>query len=52
MGEAPGRDQPASELFPLVAETDADILINRKDESDRKRSFGKALAARGKNGMP
>ncbi|HEY3230521.1 MAG TPA: hypothetical protein VGJ87_14960, partial [Roseiflexaceae bacterium] len=36
--------QPASELFPLVAEADADVLINGKDETGRRRSFGKALA--------
>jgi hypothetical protein len=36
--------QPASELFPLVAEADADLLINGRDEVGRKRSFGKALA--------
>lgn len=35
---------PASDLFPLIAEADADVLISGKDETGRKRSFGKALA--------
>lgn len=36
--------QPTSELYPLVAETEADVLISGKDEDGRKKSFGKALA--------
>jgi hypothetical protein len=35
---------PASELFPLVAEVEADLLVNGRDEVGRKKSFGKALA--------
>lgn len=35
---------PASDLFPLVAATEADVLIGGKDEDGRKKSFGKALA--------
>ncbi len=34
----------ASDLFPLVAEAEADVLIGGKDEIGRKKSFGKALA--------
>jgi Primase C terminal 2 (PriCT-2) len=34
----------ASDLFPLVTEAEADVLINGKDETGRKRSFGKALS--------
>jgi Bifunctional DNA primase/polymerase, N-terminal len=34
----------ASALFPLVAETEADVLISGKDDDGRKKSFGKALA--------
>lgn len=36
--------KPAGDLFPLVAEADADVLINGRDEVGRKKSFGKALA--------
>ena len=34
----------AGDLFPLIGETEADVLISGKDEIGRKRSFGKALA--------
>src|SRR5262249_17339121 len=34
----------AGDLFPLVAEAEADILVSGKDEIGRKKSFGKALA--------
>lgn len=36
--------QSAGELYPLVAEVEADVLISGKDEAGLKRSFGKALA--------
>lgn len=39
-----GTAQPAGELYPLVAEAEADVLISGKDEDGRKKSFGKALA--------
>jgi hypothetical protein len=39
-----GTPLPAGELFPLVAETESDLLINGRDEVGRKKSFGKALA--------
>jgi putative DNA primase/helicase len=34
----------ASELYPLIAEVEADLLVNGRDEVGRKKSFGKALA--------
>jgi hypothetical protein len=39
-----GTAQPTGELFPLVAEAEADVLISGKDELGLKKSFGKALA--------
>jgi hypothetical protein len=35
---------PASDLYPLVAETEADLLVHGRDDVGRKRSFGKSLA--------
>lgn len=34
----------AGDLFPLVAEVEADTLVNGRDDVGRKKSFGKALA--------
>jgi hypothetical protein len=34
----------AGDLYPLLAEVEADTLINGRDEIGRKKSFGKALA--------
>lgn len=36
--------QTAGDLYPLVADAEADTLISGKDEIGRKKSFGKALA--------
>jgi hypothetical protein len=36
--------QTAGELYPLVAQAEADMLISGKDEIGRKKSFGRALA--------
>jgi hypothetical protein len=40
------QDKPkaAGDLFPLVAEVEADMLVNGRDDVGRKKSFGKALA--------
>src|SRR6266545_3278770 len=40
------RDTPqlAGDLFSLVADAEADLLVSGKDETGRKKSFGRALA--------
>jgi hypothetical protein len=42
-----GTSKGAGDLFPLVAEVEADMLVNGRDDVGRKKSFGKALARAG-----